>query len=161
MTDQFPHLLTQISLVENKRSAALCSRLADNFEDDLLEYEEFPAEHFNFFLALLASEQYCNKPGVWNFLLAVNNAKDALSKLQYESITMAFADSYSKYTDKDLCFAVCDFIARNLEPLRATELLKKLKQQESHKSIELQGYADQGFFILEQEAKRLIQNATK
>jgi hypothetical protein len=161
MMDQFPHLLTQISLVENKRSAALCSRLADSFEDDLLQYEEFPAEHFNFFLALLVSEQYCNKPGVWNFLLAVNNAKDALSKLQYESITIAFVDSYGKYTDKDLCFAVCDFIARNLEPLKAVQLLTKLKQQESHKSIELQGYVDQGFFILEQEAKRATHIAAK
>lgn len=161
MIDQFPHLLTQISLAESKRSAALCSRLADNFEDDLLAYTEFPDAHFNFFLTLLTSEQYYNKPGVWNFILAVNNAKDALDKLQYESITMAFTDNFGKYTDKEFCFAVCDFIARNLEPSKATELLKTLKQQEAHKSTELQGYVDQGIFILEQEIKRALQRATK
>jgi hypothetical protein len=159
MTDQFLHLLTQISVAESKRSAALCSRLADNFEDDLLEFEVMPDAHLNFFLTLLTSEQYYCKPGIWNFLLAVNNASDSLTNLQYESITLAFADNFGNYTDKELCLAVCDFVARNLEPSKATGLLKKLKKLESAKSADLQGYADEGFFILEQNANR-IKNAS-
>ena len=154
MIDQFPYVLTQISSGESSRSAALCSRLADNFEDDLLEYAEFPDAHLDFFLTLLSSQQYYSKPGIWNFVLAVNNARDALSASQYESIATAFENNFGNYTDKELCFAVCDFIARNLELPVAADLLKKLKQQELQKSSELQGYVDEGLFILEQEKKR-------
>jgi|GEM_PF-3324486 hypothetical protein len=159
MTDQFLHLLTQISTAESKRSEALCSRLADNFENDLLEYEVLPDSHFDFFIALLTSEQYYSKPGIWNFLLAINNASDSLTKLQFENISLAFTDNFVNYTDKELCLAVCDFIARNFEQSKARELLKKLKELESHKNSELQGYVDEGFFILMQNANRAIKNA--
>jgi hypothetical protein len=59
--------------------------------------------------------------------------------------------------DKDLCLAVCDFVARNLEPSKAADLLKKLKQQELKKSADLQGYVEEGLFILGQEIKRATQ----
>ena len=161
MTEKLTDMLMQISLIEKKRSAGLCSRFADKFEDDLLEYEAFPDAHLEFFLTLLSSEQHYNKPGIWNFVLAVNNAKDALSRIQYESIADAFATNFGNYSDKELCLAVCDFIARNLEPAKAANLLKQLKEKESQKSPDLQGYVDEGFFILEQEIKRAGQGSDK
>jgi hypothetical protein len=157
MLEQFPDLLTQISLVAKKRSSSLCSRFADKFEDDLLEYGDFPEPHLNFFLTLLSGEQYYDQPGIWNFVLAVNNARDALSGEQYERITNIFVANFENYSDKDLCLTVCDFVARNLEPSKAADLLKKLKQQELKKSTDLQGYVDEGFFILGQEVKRAQQ----
>lgn len=157
MLEQFPDLLTQISLAAKKRSSSLCSRLADKFEDDLLDYGDFPEAYLNFFLELLSDKQYYDQPGIWNFVLAVNNARDALSSEQYERITNTFVANFEYYSDTDLCLAVCDFVARNLEPSKAAELLKKLKQQELKKSADLQGYVDQGFFILGQEIQRAQQ----
>lgn len=157
MLEPFPNLLTQISLSAKNRSSSLCSRLADNFEDDLLEYADIPETHLDFFLTLLSGKQYYDQPGIWNFVLAINNARDALSGEQYERITNTFLANFENYSDKDLCLAVCDFVARNLEQAKASDLLKKLKQQELKKSADLQGYADEGFFILEQEIKRAAQ----
>ena len=159
MREQFSDLLTQISLVEKKRSSGLCSRFADRFEDDLLEYGDFPETHLNFFLTLLSDKQYYDQPGIWNFVLAVNNARDALSSEQYERITNTFVANFGNYSDKELCLAVCDFVARNLEPSNAACLLKKLKQEELKKSADLQGYVDEGFFILGQEIKRAAQHS--
>jgi hypothetical protein len=159
--DQLSHLLTQIATVADNRCAALCSRLADELENDLLEYEQFPDSHFDFVLTLLLSSQYYSKPGVWNFLMAVNNAKDALSEQQYASLASAFTEKFSDYTDKDLSFTVCDFIARNYMIEHAEGLLQTLKQQELKKPRELQGDVEQGFYILSQEKKRAAQNATK
>ncbi|MGL5631398.1 MAG: hypothetical protein ACRDD3_03470 [Azovibrio sp.] len=155
MLEKFPDLLTQISLVEKRCSSSLCSHLADEFEDDLFEYADFPEAHFDFFLTLLSDKRYCNQPGIWNFILAVNNARDALINEQYEHIVNTFAANFENYSDNDLCLAVCNFVARNLEPSKAAGLLKKLKQQELKKSIDLQGNVDEGFFILGQEIKRV------
>ena len=157
--DELSHLLMQIATADDKRCAALCSRLADELEDDLLEYEQFPDGHFDFILTLLLSSQYYNKPGVWNFLMAVNNAKDALSEQQYTSLAATFTEMFSNYTDQDLSFAVCDFVARNYSIAQAESLLQKLKQQELKKSPELQGDVEQGFYILSQEKKRATQKA--
>jgi len=144
----------QIAQVEDKRCAALCSRLADEFEDDLLEYEQFPDAYFDFVLTLLLSAQYYSRPGIWNFLMAVNNAKDALTEQQYASLAAAFTEKFSNYADKDLSFAVCDFAARNYSIEQAESLLQRLKQQELKKPQEMQGDVAQGFYILGQEKKR-------
>lgn len=153
------NVLMQIESAESKRSSALCSRLADQFEDDLLEYPDFPDEHFMLFMALLSDRRYFDKPGIWNFILAVNNARDVLTKEQLNNIIGTFRANFQSYLDSDLCLAVCDFVARNIQPSRAAELLQEFKQLEAAKPPELQGIADQGFFILSQEIKRATQRA--
>jgi hypothetical protein len=157
MLEQFSDVLMQIALAPAKRSSSLCSRFADAFEDDLLDYAKFPEAHLDFFLTLLSDKRYYDQPGIWNFVLAVNNARDALSNAQYERIADIFVTNFGHYVDKDLCLAVCDFVARNLEPSKAADLLKKLKQQELKKSADLQGYVEEGLFILGQEIKRATQ----
>ena len=144
----------QVASVECKRSAALCSRLANQFEDDLLEYTDFPDEHFMLFIALLSDNRYFKKSGIWNFILAVNNAKDALTSEQLECIGKVFLANFQYYLDPDLCLAVCDFIARNIQPPKAIKLLQELKLREAEKPPEIQGIVEQGFFILSQEIKR-------
>lgn len=153
----YSDVLMQIERAERKRSEALCSRLADQFEDDLLEYADFPDEHLMLFATLLSDSRYFEKPGLWNFVMAVNNARDALTSEQLERIGEVFLANFQRYLDPDLCLAVCDFVARNIEPAKATELLHQLKQQEDGKPPELQGIVDQGFFILGQETKRAAQ----
>lgn len=154
MTLNLSNVLMKIEEAESKRSSALCSRFADQFEDDLLEYDNIPNDYFNFFIALLSERQYFEKPGIWNFILAVNNSRDALTSEQLEDIGNAFLANFQEYWDADLCLAVCDFVARNIQPSKAFELLQKLKQKEIAKPIEVQGIVDQGFFILNQEIKR-------
>lgn len=150
----FSDVLMQIEGAESKRSSALCSRLADQFEDDLLEYADFPDEHLMLFATLLSDARYFEKPGIWNFVMAVNNARDALTDRQMERIGEVFLASFQRYLDPDLSLAVCDFVARNMQPSKAVELLRKLKLQEGEKPPEVRGIVDQGFFILSQEAKR-------
>lgn len=157
MLEQFPDVLMQIALAPAKRSSGLCSRFADAFEDDLLEYDYFPEAYFDFFLTLLSDKRYYQQPGIWNFILAVNNARDALSPEQYGLIGDTFVANFWDYRNSDLCLAVCDFVARNLEPSKAADLLKKLKQQELKKDAGLQGFVEEGLFILGQEIKRAAQ----
>lgn len=159
MALNLPNILVQIKSVDGKRSSALCSRLADQFEDDLLEYTEFPSDYYTFFIKLLSEHQYFEKPGIWNFILAVNNSRDALTNRQLESIGDIFSLNFQYYLDADLCLAACDFIARNLHRSKAAELLQKLKQREAEKPKELQGIVDQGIFILSQEARRAARSA--
>lgn len=159
MALNLPNVLAQIEGVEDKRSSALCSRLADQFEDDLLEYADFPSDYFIFFSTLLSERRYFYKPGIWNFILAVNNARDALTTSQLEGICDTFLVNFQNYLDADLCLAVCDFVARNIQPSKATKILQNLKQQESAKPTEVQGIVDQGFFILNQEIKRAAHRA--
>jgi hypothetical protein len=151
---EFAGQLLQIASVEAKRSASLCSRLADEFENDLMEYEDFPDGHLDYFLTLVSVEKYYQKPGIWNFILAVNNSRDALREVQFTRITGAFVDHFADYRDKELCFAVCDFVARNIEPSKAIRLLGQLKEYEIRKSEDLRGYAAEGLYIVEQEIKR-------
>lgn len=155
------NVLMQIEGVECTRSSALCSRLADQFEDDLLDYAEFPSDHLAFFMKLLSEHQYFEKKGIWNFILAVNNARDALNDRQLRRIGDAFVVNFQNYLDADLCLAACDFVARNIHPSEAAELLQKLKQREAEKPKELQGIVDQGFFILSQEIKRAAHRAAQ
>lgn len=155
----FSDVLMQIERAERKRSSALCSRLADQFEDDLLEYPDFPDEHLKLFTTLLSESRYFEKPGIWNFLLAVNNARDALTREQMEQIAKVLLANFQSYLDADLCLAVCDFVARNIPPSKAAELLQALKLREDRKPPEVRGMVDQGLFILSQETKRAAQRA--
>lgn len=159
MALNFSDVLMQIEAAESKRSSALCSRLADQFEDDLLEYAIFPDEHLMLFMTLLSDRRYFEKPGIWNFVLAVNNARDALTNEQFERIGETFLANFQDYLDPDLCLAVCDFVARNIQPSKAAELLRELKLRETAKPAKVQGIVDQGFFILSQEIKRAAQRA--
>lgn len=147
-------VLVQIEGAERKRSSELCSRLADLFEDDFLEYEDFPEQHLMLITTLLSDSRYFEKQGIWNFVLALNSARDMLKSEQWEHIGEVFLANFQRYLDPDLCLAVCDFVARNFKPSRASELLEKLKLQEAEKPPEVRGIVDEGFFILGQEAKR-------
>lgn len=146
--------LHHIAQSDPKKSSSLCSRLADQFEDDLLDFADFPSDHFDFIKDLFSDPKYFNKPGIWNFVLAINNTKDALKHEQLHLIEEVFLNNYEFYLDADLCLAICDFIARNVKQPHAHKLLQQLKETESKKPLNLQGYANEGFFILEQEDKR-------
>jgi hypothetical protein len=150
----FADNLLQISSIDAKRSASLCSCLADDFENDLMEYKYFSDAHLDYFLTLVSVEKYYQKPGIWNFILAINNSRDALREVQFARITDTFVDHFGDYRDKELCFTVCDFIARNIEPSKAISLLGQLKKYELRKSEDLRGYAAEGLYIVEQEIKR-------
>lgn len=153
-TEKLAEFRERISSSDVSRVSGICSRLADEFEDDLLNYEDFPNAYLEFFLTLLSEKDLFHRPGIWNFLLAVSNAKDALTGDQYERIADVFLKNYRQYSDSDLSLATCDFIARNFAPKRAVELLLFLKEEEQHKEIALRRYADEGLLIVRREAER-------
>ena len=137
-----------------KRSESVYSKAADNFEDDLLEFEDFPEQYFEFVLKLLSEEQFYAKPGLWNFLLALSTEKEKLTPKHYERLTNCMLSHYRAYTDEDLCLAVCDFIARNCAPGPAKKLLDRLKDIEQSKAEGLRGFANDGLRILAREVAR-------
>jgi hypothetical protein len=156
--DDFSKQLHQLATVDIKRSESLCSRLADELQDELLNHDSMPEPLFEYFLTLLSVQHYYEKPGLWNFLLALNMPREDLSTGQFKRLITVFLENYFNYTDKDLCLAVCDFIARHIAPAEAAPLLRQLKAIEIQKDASLRGFADEGMYIVEQEIKRA--NAT-
>ena len=154
MNDQFSEQLLQLASVDTKRSESLCNRLADELQDELLNHDAMPEAHFNYFLTLISVAKYYEKPGIWNFILALNTPRDDLSQEQFKKLTKSILENYVNYRNTDLCFAVCDFIARHIESSEATSLLNQLKVQEAQKNADLRGYADEGLNIVAQEIKR-------
>ena len=45
-----------------ERCEGVFSRTADNFEDALLEFNDFPTEYFDFALSLLREERFYSRP---------------------------------------------------------------------------------------------------
>jgi hypothetical protein len=161
MIDQFSQQLHQLASVDIKRSESLCNRLADELQDELLNHDAMPEPLFNYLLTLLSVAKYYEKPGIWNFILALNTPRDDLSKEQFKKLTNVFLENYTNYSDSDLCLAVCDFIARHIEPTQASVLLNQLKAQEAQKDTTLRGYADEGLYIVGQEIKRASRVGTE
>jgi hypothetical protein len=131
---------------------SVLQRVADSFEDDLLEVDSFPEDYFTFFLRLLSEEQFFNKPGVWNFLLVMGTESHKLSTDHYNKIADCILNNFAHYQDEDLNLAVCDFIARNYDHKLAEKILLTLKEIEKEKKEK--GFADDGLRILSNEKKR-------
>ena len=136
-----------------KESESVFQKIADSYENDLLKFDIFPDDHFNFFLRLLSEKQFYSKPGLWNFLLVVGTEKHKLSSIHYNRIADSILCNYLHYQDENLCLAVCDFIARNFEQNEAEKLLLKLKEIDAQKAM--QGFANDGLRILSNEKKRI------
>jgi hypothetical protein len=141
-----------------ERCEGVFSRAADNFEDDLLEFDDFPQDYFDFVICLLSEKRFYSRPGVWNFLLVLGTEKEKLQEIHHRSLAQAITNSYPFYENEDLCLAVCDFIARNYEAKWAKELLNRLKSLEAAKVAELRGFADDGLRILDRESDRLLKS---
>lgn len=141
-----------------ERSEGVFSRTADSFEDDLLEFDEFPAEYFAFVLALLSDNRFYSRPGLWNFFLVLGTEKQKLSNTHRHALAQAITDNYPSYENEDLCLAVCDFIARNYEAKWALDLLNRLKDLEANKPTSLRGFANEGLTILEREVARSVKS---
>lgn len=139
---------------EPEKCESVFSRVADCFEDDLLEFDEFPPEYFSFVIAILSEERFFSRAGAWNFLLVLSTEREKLLESHYSALVQAIYEGYPKYKNGDLCFSVCDFIARNHKATEARGILNRLKQLEVDKSSELRGFADDGLDILENEIKR-------
>lgn len=135
-----------------KKSESVIQQLADSYEDDLLEFDDFPEEYLDFLLRLLSEEQFFKKPGLWNFMIVIGTEYHKLSSIQYKKISDCILDNYIHYHDEDLSLAVCDFIARNYEHKKAEELLLSLRKIEKVKDEK--GFADDGLRILKNEIER-------
>lgn len=138
----------------SKGSESVYQEIADRFEDSLLEFDDFPAEYFDLVLALLSEERFYSRPGLWNFLMVLSTENQKLTVQHHDRLANAIVEHYSSYLDKDLCLAVCDFVARNYRPDHAHRVLSRLKEIESAKAQDLRGLADQGLWILEREMSR-------
>ncbi len=137
-------------------SEGIFEKIADKYEDDLLESDTFPDGYFEFFLRLISEENFYSLPGVWNFLLVLGTEKEKLTSSHYEQISNTLIENYSKYNDEDLCLAVCDFVARNYSTVDARRIFDSLEKIELNKSQEHQGFVADGRRIMDAEEARRI-----
>ncbi|NPU90853.1 MAG: hypothetical protein HPY82_02995 [Gammaproteobacteria bacterium] len=136
------------------KSEGVYQRIADNFEDDLLEYQDFPRDYFYFLLKLLSDYDFYSKPGLWNFLLVLGTEGHKLESLHYEELADCIVGNYANYKNADLCLAVCDFIARNYSEVDAKAIFRKLEVIEANKPDEEKGFVKDGLRILAAEISR-------
>lgn len=146
--------ISEISDAPEKRAESVYQKVADSFEDDLLDFDDFPDGYFEFVVKLLSEESFYLKPGLWNFLMVLGAEKQKMKRFHYESLGRIFIDHYRFYLDEDLCLAVCDFVARNYEEVCARFILDKLKAIEVEKDDNLRGFAADGIRILERKLER-------
>lgn len=146
---------TQILQASAERSEGAFSRAADSFEDDLLDFPDFPKDYFEFILSLLSEERFFSRPGTWNFLLVLSTEKEKLLSSHYEKLAETILANYAAYLNDDLCLGVCDFIARNYPESYARQVLHGMKEIEKKKYSSLLGFAEDGLRILEREVARM------
>lgn len=128
--------------------------IADLYEDDLLESETFPADYFRFLINLLSMEAFYQKAGLWHFLVILNSEQGKLEANHYDTLAECIIKNYGQYADADLCFAACDFIARNYPESEARRIFLTLAEVETSKSAPLHGIVGEGIKILEAEVRR-------
>lgn len=127
--------------------------VADRYEDDLLEFDEYPKEYFQFFLDLLSENEIYSKRGLWSFFLVVGTESYKLTSEAKATISATLIDNYFLYEDKMLCLTICDFVARNYDYYEAERILLKLKSIEQGKK--LKGLADDGLHTLHNGLSRM------
>jgi hypothetical protein len=145
---------TELEKCTGKKCESTFQKIADQYEDDLLEVEHFPDEYFNFALELISDEKFYSKAGLWNFFLVLGTEQGKLRPQHYQELAKCIVRNYEKYLDEDLCLAACDFIARNYSTADAQNLFDQLALSENKKPEELRGFVNDGIRILLAEDKR-------
>lgn len=138
----------------NAQCESVFRKIADRYEDDLLDFEDFPDDHFKFMVQLLSDSRLFSKPGVWNFLLVLGTEYHKLKSHHYEKLADVIIAHYEKYQNEDLCLAVCDFIARNYSLDEAGLIFDRLESVEKLKSADLHGFVTDGRRIMLAEDER-------
>ncbi|PTU28293.1 hypothetical protein [Stenotrophobium rhamnosiphilum] len=145
---------TELEKCAGKKCESIFQKIADQYEDDLLEVENFPDEYFTFVLELLSNENFYSKKGLWNFLLVLGTEQGKLRVQHYQELAKCITNHYGRYLDEDLCLAVCDFIARNYSTTDAQSLFDKMALTENKKPEKLRGFVNDGLRILLAEDRR-------
>ena len=139
---------------DSKSSESVFQKIADSYEDDLLEFDGFPSDYFDFALKLLSDDRFYVKAGVWNFLLVLGTESHKLTEQHYRKLSDCIIANYKNYDDEDLCLAVCDFIARNYSLSRASSVFNLLDEIEDKKPADMKGFVEDGRRIMLAEEKR-------
>ncbi len=143
-----------ISQSATSKSESICTKIADEFEDELMDLEGLPQGPFEFIERLLTEPTLYRKPGVCNFLMVLSAGRHRLRPDHFEQLGAIFRGHYAPYEDSDLCLAVCDFVARNFPHVDARKLLEDLRGLEDRKPSNVRGLADEGLQILKNEIGR-------
>lgn len=135
-------------------SEGVCSRIADEFEDELMELEGLPQAPFDFIKRLFSEPTLFRQKGTWNFLMVLSAGRHRLGPIHFEELGEVFMENYASYSDADTSLSVCDFVARNYPHDDARNLLESLRALEDRKPANVQGIAGEGLQILANEIGR-------
>jgi hypothetical protein len=146
---------TKLLNCDHGKSESVFQEVADSYEDDLLEYDKFPDEYFDFVITLLSDRRFFSKSGVWNFLLVLGTESHRLRSSHYDRLSNTIIDHFKYYDDEDLCLGVCDFVARNYNIADASMIFNRLEAIENQKPDSLHGFvADGRRIMLAEEGRR-------
>ncbi|WP_455894232.1 hypothetical protein [Pseudomonas palmensis] len=98
-----------------KGSRKTLLNLAAEFEMAELMSSDISDEAFEFILDLLSSEELFNRPGMSAFLVNISFDMNKFSLTQKAQMLSAVQLNYSRYSDLEFCWVLCDIVARNYE----------------------------------------------
>lgn len=158
MSNKFVERLTEyrelLSACDGPQCEKVFQQIADRYEDDLLELEDFADDYLKLVIDLLSDDKFYSKPGVWNFLLVLGTEQGKIQPRQYDALAECITRNYERYLNTDLCLAVCDFVARNYSVVKAREIFRRLAAIEEKKPDALHGFVKDGLRILAAEERR-------
>lgn len=131
---------------------AIFEKVSNQYSDDLLEFDEFQIDYFNFLIEIHSQPKYYCQKGLFHFLAIIGVDTDIMSAEQLKAISDSITNNFIYYEDEMLCITACDFIARYYRYEDAKEILLNLKRLEKKKSEK--GFADDGLRILNNERRR-------
>ena len=104
------------------------TELINFWEEELLKFETFPEEYFEFVAAGFSDETFLQSKDVWKILhfLATEN----LSVEQDEQLSSLLVSKFLDYDDYMLCDMTCDFVARKCHPKKSLEKLTAMSHSD-------------------------------
>jgi len=141
--DKYKQMLLSCSV---NNCELIYEQVADCYENDLIEFGDYPEEYLQFFLDLLGEPEIYNKQGLWAFFLVVGTESHKLTYEAKAAIARALVANYPQYEDSTLCLSACDFIARYYDYCESEKILRTLDDIEHGKS--LKGFAKDGLHTL-------------
>ena len=102
------------------------SELISFWEEELLNFETFPEEYFEFVQNGFSNESFLKSADAWrilHFLEAEN-----LTPNQNRRLSSLLVTNFLGYDDYMLCDMACDFVARKCHPKESLEFLTKISR---------------------------------
>lgn len=98
-----------------KAAKKIIHEQAEFFEELCLSSEHFPEYCMEVILEVLSVEELYEKPGIEAIVLKTTTDAYRLTDHQKEKLLSAINEHYAGYESENMCWSICDFIARSYD----------------------------------------------